>query len=239
MHGAYGGAWEWEGVIGGLRDAGHTAEAFDLPGAGEDRTPVEGVTLDACADRVCRALAEQSEPVILVGHSMGGMVITQAAARCGERVALLVYVCAFLPADGQSLLDLTRLPEGADDQIQANLVVEGDPPVATLSPEATRQAIYNCCTDEQAAWAVDHRRPQPVAVFTTPVSLGEAELPPRAYVICTRDNSIPPALQRRMVRERPCLDVVELDTDHAPFLSRRAELVAALERFSGLADGGR
>jgi hypothetical protein len=85
---------------------------------------------------------------------------------------------------------------------------------------------------------VERRRPQPVAVFTTPVSLGDAVLPPRTYVICTRDNSIPPALQRRMVRERPCADVVELDTDHAPFLSRTVELVAALERFAGLAGAG-
>jgi pimeloyl-ACP methyl ester carboxylesterase len=163
---------------------------------------------------------------------MGGIVITQTAARCPERIALLVYVCAFLPADGQSLLDLTQLPEGADDQIQANLVVEGDPPVARLYPEATKQAIYNCCSDEQAAWAAERRRPQALAVFTTPVELGDAEPPPRAYVICTRDNSIPPALQRRMVRERPCADVVELDTDHAPYLSRTRELAGALERFA-------
>ena len=237
VHGAFGGAWEWEGVIAGLQEAGHTAEAFDLPGAGDDRTPIAGVTLDACAERTCGVLAAGPEPAILVGHSMGGIVITQSAARCPGRIALLVYVCAFLPADGQSLLDLTRLPEGADDQIQANLVVEGEPPVAKLSAEATREAIYNCCTDEQAAWAVERRRPQPVAVFTTPVSLGDAELPPRAYVICTRDNSIPPALQRRMVRERPCADVVELETDHAPFLSRTSELVAALERFAGLVNG--
>jgi pimeloyl-ACP methyl ester carboxylesterase len=238
VHGAYGGAWGWEPVIGGLEAGGHTAEAFDLPGAGDDRTPVAGVTLDACVERVCGVLAARPEPAILVGHSMGGIVITQSAARCPDRIALLVYVCAFLPADGQSLLDLTRLPEGADDQIQANLVVVGDPPVAELSAEATREAVYNCCTDEQAAWAVERRRPQPVAVFTTPVSLGDAVLPPRTYVICTRDNSIPPALQRRMVRERPCADVVELDTDHAPFLSRTVELVAALERFAGLAGAG-
>ena len=51
----------------------------------------------------------------------------------------LVFVCAFMPSNGQSLLDMTKLPEGADDQIQANLTIEGDPPVATLSAEATAE----------------------------------------------------------------------------------------------------
>jgi pimeloyl-ACP methyl ester carboxylesterase len=236
VHGAYGGAWCWEPVIPRLEAAGHTVEAFDLPGAGDDETSPTEITLDACVERACAVLDARPEPAVLVGHSMGGIVITQTAARRPEKIALLVYVCAFLPGDGQSLLDLTRLPEGADDQIQANLVIEGDPPMATLSPEATRNAVYNCTDGDQAEWAVARRRPQAVAVFATPVDLGDAQLPPRAYVMCTRDNSIPPALQRRMVRERPCADVVELDTDHAPYLSRTAELTAALERFVRLAE---
>ena len=172
---------------------------------------------------------------MLVGHSMGGVVVTQAAADDPERVARLVYVCAFMPSDGQSLLDLTQLPEGADDQIQANIVIEGDPPVAHLSEEATRLAVYNCCTDEQAEYGVSRRRPQPVIPFTTPVSIDDATLAgiPRAYVFCGQDHSIPPALQRRMIREHPCeAGVVEIDTDHAPFLSRTDALVAALDGFA-------
>ena len=86
-------------------------------------------------------------------------------------MAAIVYVAAFLPQHGQSLLDLTRLPEGKDDQVQANMVVEGDPAVATMPAEAARQAVYGCCSDELAAWAIARRRPQAVAPFTTPVDL--------------------------------------------------------------------
>ena len=230
VHGAFGGAWCWEPVVEPLESAGHTVETLDLPGGGDDRTPVEGVTLESCAERVCSVLAERPEPAVLVGYSMGGAVITQAAADCPERIASLIFVCAFMPADGQSLLDLTHLPEGKDDMIQANLVVEGDPPVATLSAEATAAAIYNSCTRDQVAWAVAQRRPQPVAPFADPVRVDDAALAsiPRSYVLTTRDNSIPPALQRRMIREHPCRRVIELDADHAPFLSATDELVAAL-----------
>jgi pimeloyl-ACP methyl ester carboxylesterase len=234
VHGAFGGAWCWEPVVGPLEAAGHTVETLDLPGAGDDPTPVEGVTLESCAGRVCEQLRRRPEPAVLVGHSMGGVIITQAASNCPDRVAALIYVAAFMPADGQSLLDLTRLPEGQDDQIQANIVVEGDPPVATLPDEATIEAVYNCCPREQALAAVARQRPQPVAPFATPVSIDEELLAriPRSYVFTGRDQSIPPALQRRMIAEHPCRRVIELDTDHAPQLSATNELVDALNELA-------
>lgn len=230
VHGAFGGAWCWEPVVGPLEAAGHTVETLDLPGGGDDQTPIGEVTLESCADRVCAVLAQRQEPAVLVGYSMGGAVITQAAANCPDRVESLIFVCAFMPADGQSLLDLTRLPEGKDDMIQANLVIEGDPPVAVLSAEATAAAVYNDCSEEETAWAVARRRPQPVAPFAAPVRIDEAVLAsiPRSYVLTTHDQSIPPALQRRMIREHPCMNVVELEADHAPFLSAKNQLVSAL-----------
>jgi pimeloyl-ACP methyl ester carboxylesterase len=230
VHGAFGGAWCWEPVTAPLEAAGHTVEAIDLPGHGEDETPVADVTLAAYADRVCSTLTARPEPAVLVGYSMGGVVITQAAGRYPEQIASLVFVCAFMPSNGQSLLDLTKLPEGAGDQIQANLTIEGDPPVARLSDEVTARVIYNDCTSEQAAWAVSKRHPQPVAPYTTPVEIDDAKLAsiPRSYVLTKRDQAMPPALQRRMIREHPCERVFELDADHAPFLSATDELVAAL-----------
>ena len=230
VHGAFGGAWCWEPVTAPLEAAGHTVEAIDLPGGGADETPVADVTLDAYADRICATLAEHPEPAVLVGYSMGGVAITQAAERCAERIASLVFVCAFMPSNGQSLLDLTQLPEGKDDKIQANLTVEGDPPVAVLSKEATASVIYNDCTSEQVAWAVSKRRPQPVAPYTTPVEIDDAKLAsiPRSFVLTARDKAMPPALQQRMVSEHPCEHVFELDADHAPFLSATDELVSAL-----------
>jgi pimeloyl-ACP methyl ester carboxylesterase len=229
VHGAFGGAWCWEPVIGPLEAAGHTVEAFDLPGGGNDETPVADVTLESCAVRVGDVLARTPEPAVLVGHSMGGIVITQAAANWRDRVASLVFVCAFMPANGQSLLDLARLPE-SDDLIQANLVIEGDPPVASLPAEATAEVIYNGCTSEQTAWAVARRGGQPVAPYATPVSIDDDLMAaiPRYYVLAESDRAMAPALQRRMIRDHPCERVFELDADHAPYLSATDELVAAL-----------
>ena len=232
VHGAFGRASCWDRVAPGLRAAGHEVEALDLPGQGEDPTPVAEVTLERYAQRVCEALAA-GPPAVLVGHSMGGMVITQAAAHCPERVARLVYVAAFLPADGQSLIDLTHLPEAAGDAVQAGLVVQGDPPVATMPPEAAREGLMQCCDEEQAAWAQSLRGPQPVAPFTHPARIdgneGFARLP-RAYIMCLQDRAIRPALQRRMLEAAGCDPVIEIDTDHLVWASRPNELVEALNR---------
>ena len=234
VHGAFVGAWCWEPLVGTLEAAGHTAETLDLPGSGDDGTPPAEVSLESYANRVCAVLGERPEPAVVVANSMGGMAATQAAVRCPARVASIVYVAAFLPRDGQSLLDLTRLPEGRDDQVQANLVVDGDPPVATMPAAASRQAIYGCCTDETAAWAIERRGRQAVAPFGEPVAIpdGAFDEIPRSYVLCKRDRAIPPPLQRRMLEQAGCTEVVELDTDHVPHLSATDELAEVLDRLA-------
>lgn len=230
VHGAFSGAWIWGPLQQRLKAAGHAAVVFDLPGSGEDRTPSTEVTLDSCAARTCEVLAASSDPAILVGHSMGGVIVTQAAARCPRHVGALVYVSAFMPKNCQSLLDLTKLPEGAGDQVQANLVVNEAATEAAMPVSASRDAFYACCTEGVAAWAIAHQRPQPLAPFVTPVSI-----PPRAldgikkfYVTCARDRAVPQPLQRRMITENGCVAVFELDTDHTPQISKTDDLAAAL-----------
>jgi pimeloyl-ACP methyl ester carboxylesterase len=235
VHGAFVGRWIWEPLIEPLEAKGHTVETLDLPGSGDDQTPVAEVTLDAYADRVCRELGERPEPAVLVPNSMGGVVSTEAAARCPDQVAAIVYVAAFLPQDGQSLIALTELPEGADDQVQANMVVSGDPPVSAMPDEASKDALYTCCSDEVADAAISRQQPQAVAPFTEPVTIrdGAFDAIPRSYVICKRDRAIPPPLQRRMVKTAGLENVVELDTDHSPQLSATAELAEAIDRLAG------
>jgi pimeloyl-ACP methyl ester carboxylesterase len=235
IHGAMGGAWCWERVIPGLRAAGHDATAIDLPGQGADTTPLPEITLYRYADAVCDALERMDGPVLLTGHSMGGMVITQAASQHPEKPAGLIYVAAFLPQPGQSLIDITHLPEAAGDSVQANLVVEGDPPVSTMPPEAAPEALYHCCTQEQIDWALPQRAGQPVIPFTNPFTPPDGdtamfEALPRGYVTCLQDRAIRPAVQRLMYTRAGCDPVIEIDTDHSPWLSRTDELVAALVR---------
>ncbi len=229
VHGAFVGGWIWGPLAERLEELGHSSVAPDLPGAGDDPTPPKEVTLGAYADRICDLLDADGES-ILVANSMGGMVISEAAARRPEGVKRLVYVAAFLPGDGQSLVDLTSLPEGADDLVQQTVIVSGDPPIGTL-PQSTCAASNADCLPEVSDWAVSRTGSQPFAPLTEPVSLTrEFDQIPRTYVLCTADRIVPPALQRRMVSDRQLTDVVELDSGHHPQLSRIDELAHILHQ---------
>ncbi|MCH8560338.1 alpha/beta fold hydrolase [Nesterenkonia sp. DZ6] len=191
IHGAFHGGWCWDPVATNLREAGHTVVTPDLPGAGDDDTPHEEVTLDAATEKVIDALRALDEPAVLVGHSMGGVVITQAAAQAPELVLRLVYLAAFRPSHGESLLDLTGLPEGVGDGVQANITVAGDPPVATFDASKALGVFYNDVPEEVAQLATSRLDPQPLAVFATPIDIEGAEMPPAEYVICAADHAIP------------------------------------------------
>ena len=230
VHGAFHGAWCWEFVIPRLEALGHSVSAIDLPGSGADETPPGDVTLQGCAERVADTL-RAGDPAVLVGHSMGGVVTTQAATIARDHIDRLVYVCAFLPRDGESLQSLANTPEGAGDQIQANMVVE--PPVAILPPDGARIACYGTCSPERAQWAVERIGPQPLAPLTTPVSLGAGvDAIDRHYILTAEDKAIPLALQRKMSHASPCREIAELGCDHSPFLSATDDLVRLLDRFA-------
>jgi tagatose-1,6-bisphosphate aldolase non-catalytic subunit AgaZ/GatZ len=104
-------------------------------------------------------------------------------------------------------------------------------------PAATRAAVMARCTPEQIAYSVARARPQAVSVFATPVSIPAGALDGlrRVYVHTTEDQAIRAPLQLRMIREHPCVEVVELQTDHSPAFSATADLVAALDHFAAIA----
>jgi pimeloyl-ACP methyl ester carboxylesterase len=90
VHGAWHGRWCWVKTIAELEGMGHTVVALDLPGLGEDQTPPAEITLQRYVDAVCDALGKEEEPVLLVGHSMGGIVVSEAAERLPEKIKRLV-----------------------------------------------------------------------------------------------------------------------------------------------------
>ncbi len=230
VHGAWGGAWCWFKVIPLLQESGHQVIALDLPSHGVDKRATASASLEAYAERVGEVLDACKEPVVLVGHSMGGIVISRAAELRPAKVAKLVYVTAFLLHDGQTLMEM--LQADAQGQVLPSVVFSEDQGSATLKEEALRPVFGADCTDADLALARTLVVPQAVAPFTTPVrtSAGNWGKIPRVYVECVNDNAISIALQRAMYAALPCQRVVTMETSHMPMLAAPEALAGHLMR---------
>lgn len=227
VHGAWHGAWAWERIVPLLAAAGHRVIAPDLKGMGADDTPLSEVSLALWADQVADIVRAQAEPVILVGHSRGGIVISEVAERVPARVAMLVYVAAFLIPDGGTLLEMShRDPPRASGK----MLVSGPHNSTTLVPQAAADVIYSATPPQWRDRAVARLCAEPMDVFAMPVTLSEARFGavPRAYVECTDDRTVPLALQRAMQAALPCDLVFTLNSDHSPAMSVPEDLVRSL-----------
>ena len=233
VHGAWHGGWCWRKVVPLLEAMGHKALSPDLPGHGDDRTPAATVTLKSYADRIC-GIAHQQEPVILVGHSMGGIAITQAAENGPEQVRALVYLCAFLPRNGDSLM--TWASRDRESLVNPTTTLPQPDGTIRFKLECARDAFYASCSEEDAAFAESRlvaQSPQPfeTPVQTTPEHWGRI---PRYYIECARDRAITLMLQREMQKHSPCRQTFSIDTDHSPFFSAPEELAEILSRIDDL-----
>lgn len=228
VHGAWHGGWAWGKVVPLLEGAGHGVVAPDLPGHGDDPTPPEEVSLQGYGERLAGVLDALEEPAILIGHSMGGIAVSETAERRPEKIELLVYLNAFLLPGGVPMSRIAQKDTGS--VVTRNVEVDAGRGVATLPAAAARDAFYGECSDEDAAWAQARLGEEPLAPWGTPVSVtgGNFGRVPRAYVACLRDRAITPRAQREMYTDMPCREVLSLETDHSPFLSRPKELARHL-----------
>jgi pimeloyl-ACP methyl ester carboxylesterase len=223
IHGHMHGAWCWEKVVPLLEAWGHTVVAFDLPARGEDNTAHDGVSLTHFVEAAEAVVRAQAEPVVLVGHSAAGAILSELAERMPERVSRLVYVAAMLLPDGESIFSafVTKNP------MDPALAIDGASAVKT-DDILIRHRFYNMSSDADAARAIEKLCAEPIAPMTQPVHVtperyGRVR---RAFIQTRFDNAVPHAAQAAMCAALPCDPVIVMDTDHSPFLSAPQEFAA-------------
>lgn len=215
VHGICHGAWCWEPTADALRARGHDVVAVDLP----------LTSVDADAATVTEVLDRSEGPVVLVGHSYGGVVISRAAAGRSD-VGHLVYVAAVL-LDGDDVF-LTRTADFPPSPLAASAVIADG--TITVGPEAAIDGFFNACAPADASVAAARLRPTNVECLATPVGAEPWRDIASTYVRCDQDRAIHPDLQRWMSTRAG--RVIAYDTDHSPFLSMTARLVDDLDQLA-------
>jgi pimeloyl-ACP methyl ester carboxylesterase len=226
--GAWHGAWCWSRLTPLLEAAGHRVLAPELSGTGASCDDPADASLDGWARSVAERVLDQPEPVILVGHSRGGAVISRVAELASQKLLRLVYLAAYLLPAGRSVGEEARADAGS--LIPANMLAADSGVTCTLRPEILREAFYGDCDDHTVEFARAHITPEPLKPLVTRLKVTAKGFGavPRAYIECTRDRTISLAAQRRMQATLPCDPVFTLESDHSPFLSHPRELAQIL-----------
>jgi len=219
VHGAWFAGWTWSRVADDLRARGHSVHVVEqLPSGADDPAARGDLAADVAHVRSVLDGVDSDDGVVLVGHSYGGIVIGELAAH--PRVRHSVFVAAFRPSAGKSLLDV-RSPhpiEWIEAREDGSLHVTDDHAVA--------RDVLVADLDETVFADVHDRRNGHAAITFAQPATAPAPAHPVTYVLCERDRAIFPADQERMATGAD--HVVRLDATHMAPLTHPAELAGVL-----------
>lgn len=235
IHGSWHGGWCFDPVAEILRARGHTVVAPTLPGMGGSAEEMAAVTLAAWGEfaaQHCRDLKAQlgGAPVVLGGHSRGGLVVSTAAERDPQAMDALVYICAMMLPSGMSRAEFKEL-EGPNPGFDAIISKVHGGAATVVDPARATPIFAQVSPPDLVAAALPRLVAEPHApraekLHLTPERWGSL---PRTYVECTLDRTIPIESQRKMQQYSPGARIVTLEADHSPYLSKPEELADALE----------
>ncbi|HEY0254974.1 MAG TPA: alpha/beta fold hydrolase [Kofleriaceae bacterium] len=168
---------------------------------------------------------------MLVGHSMGGIVVTEAADERAASLNALIYVTAFVPKAGDSLLSLSM--QDPDSELGAALVVQQDRGTAAVMSDKLVEVFRADCTGPEAQNLSAKYRDEPLLPFTEMAKLddgGYASVP-KFYLYAMEDHAISPANQKQMTSGITWTDTAQIQSSHSPFLSEPTMVTDQLAAF--------
>lgn len=222
------GAWADESAWGFVRNqlaVRANVEVVNLPAHGVDLTDVKRVDLKAYEQAVASAVNRHPGKVTLIGHSMGGMIISRVAETFPAKIDKLIYVSAFLPKNGESLNSIVnQFLKGQQPPI---FDFNADYSLISVKKDAIPAVVCADCPDYMKDVLVKYHRPDPLKAFNDTVRLGtNFSKVPKFYISTKNDQAVPYALQQQMIRDNGTVrKVFEMETSHLPFVVRPEEFV--------------
>ena len=232
VHGAWSDATAWQAVVPLLKEQGHEVIAVNLPGHGSDETSFANISLQSYVDVVKTAIGDRKN-VILVGHSMAGIVISQVAEDMPGQIRELVYLVAYLPQNGESLLSLAK--QDADSHIGKYLQIDQATGSANVAKEGVIDVFAADAPAQISDYLANNIKPEPLAPLATPVTLTEEKFGSvkKVYIHTTNDHAVSFTLQSTMVKNNGHISKeYSLTSSHTPFISMPDKLAAILLKAS-------
>ncbi|KUF11728.1 alpha/beta fold hydrolase [Pseudoponticoccus marisrubri] len=234
VHGAFQSAADWADVETALKAQGHDVTLVDLPGRNAEGAAAQAVTLDDYVATTLEAIAMAEGPVVLVGHSFGGMTISAAAEAAPLDVSQLIYVAAYVPESGESM-EALALSDSNNSFTEESFVIAPDYSYAEVL-QRDRAAIFaNQGTEDERAAIVAGLIREPLAPIATPVTLTDDAFGsvPQAYIRTLQDQAVSTPLQTRMIERAGIERVIDINAGHAPQTTQVDALVAAILEMAG------
>jgi len=234
VHGAWQAPYVWASVKSGLESQGNKVTVVALPGHGNDQTPPDKITLDTYKEKVIASLAAIDGKVILVGHSLGGMIISSVAEAVPEKIEKLVYIAAYLPASGQTLDELAHTDADSQLGITGNLIFDYARGKLDVKQDQIVNLFIQDGTPDIQNLVLKNYRTEPLIPFINPVTLTDKNFGSvqKVFIKTLQDHVVSPSLQARMITAGGVKTVYEINTGHSPFLSKPDSLTALLVQVS-------
>jgi hypothetical protein len=236
VHGAWQAPYVWDSVKTTLIKEGNNVTVVELPGHGDDQTPISQITLNLYTTTVLNAIAPINGKVILVGHSLGGMIISSVAEQIPTKIEKLVYLSAYLPASGQSLFSLAGTDAGSALGGNVNGVPILNKDTINGILDVLHSQIVNVFIQDGSTQAqnlvLQNYRVEPLVPFLTPVTLTAANFGSveKVYIKTLQDHVVSPVLQNQMIATAGVKTVYQLNTSHSSFLVKPDSLAILLTK---------
>ena len=146
IHGAWHGSWCWDKISSHLNAKNCRFSITDLPGRGKCPLPFHKITLATHVNHLLKVLSSIENDIILVAHSMGGMVASQVAEEIPHRIKQLIYIVGFLPQNGDSLISLSE--KYNYDNIPHGIQVDRENDCILVEKDALKNLFYHCSSKE-------------------------------------------------------------------------------------------
>ena len=226
------GAWADESAWGFVRDqlaVKANVEVVNLPAHGSDVSDPKSIDMQAYIDEVSNVIKNAPSKVILVGHSMAGMVVSQVAEKMPNKIDKVIYVAAYLPTNGQSLVDLANTDQ--QSIVGPNLDYSKDYVTAKVKEDKIVAGVCADCPDFMKAALIKYHKAEPVAPLNTKANLSKNKFGAvdKYYIHTLQDKAVGYDLQKRMVKANSNIKkTFAIDSSHLPFVVKPQEFVEIL-----------